>query len=480
MNKQERFAQFTERARQVFDLAYEEACHFQHNYLGTEHILLGLMDVEDGLAVQILRELDLNAEKLRAATLEYVGKGKSPEQDEIKMTADVHRVIELALAEAQFTHRSKVDTEHLLAGLLRLDDCDATHILLNLGIQPHMTRIKIFQAQEQGTGFTFEKLASEKEQIVTRMRGEQARVTTEGTPRNRFDKFSERARKVLSLAQEEAQRFQHNYIGTEHLLLGLVREGQGVAAKVLENMGVELSQIRQTIEYIIGRGERMVIGELGLTPRAKKVIELAVDEARRLNHHYIGTEHILLGLVREGQGIAANVLECHGVSLQKTREETINVLTTNTTHKQQEALRDKLSTYHFDEHVEQALRFAQSLAYEMRHGYVGSGHILIGLLQEEEGKAARVLHKLGVDSQQARHMFVTSIGYGIHVGQGDVPLTPRAGDILQHAQEIAPDTIDTEHLLASLVEICEGDPTSLVDQLHLTSEAIREKLAEEE
>jgi ATP-dependent Clp protease ATP-binding subunit ClpC len=144
--------------------------------------------------------------------------------------------------------------------------------------------------------------------------------------RERFDKFTERARKVLSLAQEEAQRFNHNYIGTEHLLLGLVREGEGVAAKVLSNLGVELNKVRSAVEFIIGRGDRIVLGEIGLTPRAKKVIELAVDEARRLNHHYIGTEHLLLGLVREGEGIAAGVLESLGVNLEKVRTQTIQVL----------------------------------------------------------------------------------------------------------------------------------------------------------
>jgi ATP-dependent Clp protease ATP-binding subunit ClpC len=144
--------------------------------------------------------------------------------------------------------------------------------------------------------------------------------------RDRFDKFTERARKVLSLAQEEAQRFNHNYIGTEHLLLGLVREGDGVAAKVLSNLGVELNKVRSAVEFIIGRGDRIVLGDIGLTPRAKKVIELAVDEARRLNHHYIGTEHLLLGLVREGEGIAAGVLESLGVNLEKVRTQTIQVL----------------------------------------------------------------------------------------------------------------------------------------------------------
>ncbi len=144
--------------------------------------------------------------------------------------------------------------------------------------------------------------------------------------RNRHDKFTERARKVLSLAQEEAQRFQHDYIGTEHLLLGLVREGEGVAAKVLSNLGVELKEVRNAVEAMIGRGDPIVLGELGLTPRAKKVIELAVDEARRLNHHYIGTEHLLLGLMREGESIAAEALQSLGVNLEKVRTETIRVL----------------------------------------------------------------------------------------------------------------------------------------------------------
>ena len=142
----------------------------------------------------------------------------------------------------------------------------------------------------------------------------------------RFDKFTDRARKVLTLAQDEAQRFNHNYIGTEHLLLGLVREGEGVAARVLENMDVELAKVRTAVEFIIGRGDRPVIGEVGLTPRAKRVIELAIDEARRLGHNYIGTEHLLLGLVREGEGIAAGVLESLGVNLDKVRHEVIRVL----------------------------------------------------------------------------------------------------------------------------------------------------------
>jgi ATP-dependent Clp protease ATP-binding subunit ClpC len=144
--------------------------------------------------------------------------------------------------------------------------------------------------------------------------------------RDRFDKFTERARQVLHLAQEEAQRFQHNYIGTEHILLGLTHLDSGIAIEVLKNLDVEVSKVRSSVEYILGRGDRIVLGEIGLTPRAKKVIELGIDEARRMGHDRIGTEHILLGLVREGEGIAAGVLTSMGVKLEQVRAETLKAL----------------------------------------------------------------------------------------------------------------------------------------------------------
>jgi ATP-dependent Clp protease ATP-binding subunit ClpC len=144
--------------------------------------------------------------------------------------------------------------------------------------------------------------------------------------RVRFHRFTERARKVLSLAQEEAQRLKHNYIGTEHILLGLVREHDGVAAVVLARLGIDPDRARAEVERIIGSSDRSVLGDIGLTPHGKKVVELAVDEARRLNHHYIGTEHLLLGLVREGEGIGAGVLQRLGVTLERVREETLRVL----------------------------------------------------------------------------------------------------------------------------------------------------------
>ena len=143
---------------------------------------------------------------------------------------------------------------------------------------------------------------------------------------SRFEKFSERARRVLTIAQEEARQMNHSSIGTKHILLGLVREEEGVAAKILTNLGVSLNKIRTAVEFNSDRGERPSTGETGLTPRAKRVIELAIDEARQLSHNYIGTEHLLLGLLREGEGVAAGVLNSLGVTLERARSETAQVL----------------------------------------------------------------------------------------------------------------------------------------------------------
>ncbi|MEP7190536.1 MAG: Clp protease N-terminal domain-containing protein, partial [Roseiflexaceae bacterium] len=141
-----------------------------------------------------------------------------------------------------------------------------------------------------------------------------------------FDKFTKRAKQVLQIATEEARAFNHPYIGTEHILLGLIREGEGVAARVLDDLGVKLSQARHAVEFIVGMGEGPTRQDQDLTARAKKVIAYAVEEAKRLNHHYIGTEHLLLGLVRNGEGVATGVLDIMGVSLEQVRTQVMRVL----------------------------------------------------------------------------------------------------------------------------------------------------------
>src|ERR1700755_1045390 len=141
-----------------------------------------------------------------------------------------------------------------------------------------------------------------------------------------FERFTDRARRVVVLAQEEARLLHHNYIGTEHILLGLIHEGEGVAAKALESLGISLEAVRQQVEEIIGQGQQAPSGHIPFTPRAKKVLELSLREALQLGHNYIGTEHILLGLIREGEGVAAQVLVKLGADLSRVRQQVIQLL----------------------------------------------------------------------------------------------------------------------------------------------------------
>jgi Clp amino terminal domain, pathogenicity island component len=141
-----------------------------------------------------------------------------------------------------------------------------------------------------------------------------------------FERFTDRARRVVVLAQEEARLLNHNYIGTEHILLGLIHEGEGVAARALESLGISLEAVRAQVKEIIGRGEEAPGGHIPFTPRAKKVLELSLREALQLGHNYIGTEHILLGLIREGEGVAAQVLVKLGAGLDRVRQQVVQLL----------------------------------------------------------------------------------------------------------------------------------------------------------
>jgi Clp amino terminal domain, pathogenicity island component len=141
-----------------------------------------------------------------------------------------------------------------------------------------------------------------------------------------FERFTDRARRVVVLAQEEARLLNHNYIGTEHILLGLIHEGEGVAAQALESLGISLEAVRAEVGEIIGRGDERPAAHIPFTPRAKKVLELSLREALELGHNYIGTEHILLGLVREGQGVAAQVLVKQGAGLEQVRQAVVQLL----------------------------------------------------------------------------------------------------------------------------------------------------------
>ena len=154
-----------------------------------------------------------------------------------------------------------------------------------------------------------------------------ARMATPSGGAVSFDRFNDRSKRVLALAQDEAIRHNHNYIGTEHLLAALVRDTDGIATRALASLGIELTKVRTALDFIVGRGDQTTApGEITLSPRTKKVIELAIDEARKLGHGYVGPEHLLLGLVREGEGIASGILESLGASMDMVRARVLELM----------------------------------------------------------------------------------------------------------------------------------------------------------
>ncbi|MEY2417081.1 MAG: hypothetical protein QOH53_2415 [Ilumatobacteraceae bacterium] len=203
-----------------------------------------------------------------------------------------------------------------------------------------------------------------------------------------FERFTDRARQTVVLAQEEARQLGHSYIGTEHLLLGLLREGEGVAAQAIGRMGISLADVRSDVVRIIGDSSGSPSGHIPFTARSKKVLELSLREAMQLGHNYIGTEHILLGLVREGEGVAAQVLVARGVDLKRVRATVIDELRNVTSGSRASGPRRTPGG-------EEALSNAQQLAGSSA---VGSHHLLEALARSEDSLASKVLLSLGVDA----------------------------------------------------------------------------------
>src|SRR5260221_580842 len=317
--------------RYVIELAADEARLLNHHYVGVEHLLLGLLREEKGIAAGVLESLGVTLEQARIETMRVINQPAILQKMEVPPPLkDALEALDTLLREKEAALLHK---EYGLAAELTAREANLRDRIAGLESDWSRERDNKESGQQPGeekTVSTQQSLQDDDDKVQELSQEEKDFLQTLGVfsqdDTDRFEKFTVRARRVLRFSREEAERFQHNYIGTEHLLLGLVRENAGIAAAVLRNLGVDLTKVRDAVEFIIGRGDRIVPGELGLTPRAKEVLELAVDEARRLNHDYIGTEHLLLGLVREGEGIAAGVLQSLGVTLEKVRTQTIQVL----------------------------------------------------------------------------------------------------------------------------------------------------------
>src|SRR5688572_5479423 len=249
--------------------------------------------------------------------------------------------------------------------------------------------------------------------------------------------FTDRVRKVLAMAREEAIRLQHDYVGTEHILLGLIREGEGVAAAVLNNLNVDLDQVQEKVEESVRRGKATIaLGELPYTSRAKKVLEFAMSEARELNHSYVGTEHLLLGLLREEKGIGAQVLQDAGLELQQSRAEVLRLLGTDvpptaTTGRGTAPTRAAVSadgwgldrllsrcSLRLKSVIELAITDARTVWKTPAH----SEHLLMALLHQTDGLAAIILQRLHVNVAELRDQVATALESIPRVEHGDLVL----------------------------------------------------------
>jgi ATP-dependent Clp protease ATP-binding subunit ClpA len=251
-----------------------------------------------------------------------------------------------------------------------------------------------------------------------------------------FDRFNDRAKRVLALAQDEAIRFNHDYIGPEHLILGLVREGEGAAARALDAVGIKLSQLRSKVELLIGRGEATASpSEIVLHPRTKRIIEFAVDEARKLGHSQVGTEHLLLGILREGDSMATRAVESFGVTIEKVRAQVVSALGEPAAPPRAPRVpsmpfgRASASIYN-------VLTLAREEAMALGHEWIGSEHLLLALLRPAMAFTMRPLLSVGVTYENALAQ-VAAVVPRKDAKPANAELTPRAYEMIGYAKGFA-------------------------------------------
>lgn len=503
MSDRDRFDKFTERARKVLSLAQEEAQRLRHNYIGVEHILLGLVRESDGIAGRVLLKLGVDLPKLREAVAQ-VSSSEQAIPNQIGLTAAGKQAIEMAVEEAYSLNHHFIGTEHLLLGLIHQRD-------------------KTFVAIFDLLGVKLEDVSNQAADVLSQRSSPlQSNLPPFGNRLDRFANFSPAMRKVMSLAQEEAQRLQHNYIAVEHLLLGLLRQPEGLAAQVLRDLGPVLDQARSTAEFISGRGDRIVLGEIGLTPRAKGIIDLARDEAYLLNSPTIETEHLLLTLIRERDGIAFSILDTLGVKRAAIYTRVLHLLSQEiaerdtapeqrepATSQPHQADADEMEpptltpedmvtiqsiiqglsadssygTDRFSEQFRSALAFAVEEARRFQHNYIGTEHLLLGLTRESDGPAVRVLARLGVRLERVRGSVEFIIGRGDRMVAGNIGLTPRSKKVIElatvEALRLNQQAIGSEHLLLGLVAEGEGIAAGILESLGVNLTKVRAQVLRE-
>ena len=308
-----------------------------------------------------------------------------------------------------------------------------------------------------------------------------------------FDRFDDGAKRVLALAQNEAVLHNHNYIGAEHLLAGLVRNGDSIAARALGSLGIDNAKVRTAIDFVIGRGEHgSSPSEISLSPRTKKVVELAVDESRRMGHSHVRPEHILLGLVREGEGVASGIIESLGVTMPMVRAKVLELLAASGAPPPASYVAGpprhgpQWSPFtRFSDRAKRVLAFAQDEAIRMGHTYIGPEHLLLGLgrlaeMADADATMKRIFDTLGITLDRLR----AELGKVIPpTGRESLPteitLSPETKEIVQIVNESgAEGSILPEDLLLAVVREPQSFAAQILARLGATPERVRAAVGE--
>ncbi|MDQ3706655.1 MAG: hypothetical protein M3437_15825 [Chloroflexota bacterium] len=317
-------------------MAQEEARRLNHNYVGVEHVFLALLGLN--ATRSILNRLGLELVRTRDAVEAMAGKGEQEVTGEIDFTPQTRQAVQLAADLSRKLGRAEIGSELLLLGILRLGQSPVTDLLSRFGVHPDTVRAEVLEsllvppgagARISGGG------AGEGEIHVHFSYGDDVRTWDIDQPAgfarsdsalSHFSHFARGAWDVLRLATAEAQRLQHSYVGTEHLLLALLLDEEGVLPHVLRELDLSVDQLRAAVEEVMGKGDAVAADGITLTPGATHALTLAVDEAGRLNHKAVGPEHILLGLLREGEDMAASALTRLGVSVEMVRARVLEII----------------------------------------------------------------------------------------------------------------------------------------------------------
>ncbi|QBD79255.1 sigma-70 family RNA polymerase sigma factor [Ktedonosporobacter rubrisoli] len=568
MNSIDHFDRFTRESQVVIEMAQKEAQYFGHNALGSEHILLGLIHEGKSVAARVLVGLGITLEKVRQAVEEAKGRGTQSGSGEMGLTAHANIVIEMVMKEAerQFPARSTKPEERLI-GSIYISEEAAEKILQEkkvpddwkaLGITLTQIRKAVSEARGRGVELLYDQTSATNTPTKQSKRRSHPlfSITTEnlllglikvpectavkilqelGAPLKDFgslvflerattlqiarqeytQKFTRQARKAWELAHEESRRLQDSFVGAGHLLLGLVAEGSGAAATALAEMGVELSQIREKVKPDYQAGNWNVAGSIKLQPRLKHIIVLASNEARRYNHHSLGTGHLLLALLRD-EGMATGYLELLGVDLDKLRIALGNVQSEELSSPEQgrEEVADPISgegVYAYDASISSIERGLQSreldkimlaiypFTLEARSvlenarsaaqssAQVGPEHLLLALVSltfSHEGPVSKVFKGLGIAYARVQAAVEDRLGWGVkmatvvlvHSAQCRACLLLAADEAERRDGSGAP--IKSEHLLLGLLREEKGIVADLLGDIGTSVREVRTNLLE--